>query len=147
MNTTSNHRGSILRAILLCCVVALLGVSFVSESDAAPNGVKARTARQKEICEDLGGKLQVANGYKHNGPFKTLIQSTTTCKGGADDGYTCVNTSTSTECHQARTEATESAWADVDGPLAPITSDEPFASPQDFGSIEILASPEPEFGG
>jgi hypothetical protein len=149
MNHTSSRRGSVLRAILLCFVVSLLGTAVVSQGDAAPaNGtIKSRVTGQRQHCELDGGQLQVKNEYKVNGPFKTVVKSTTTCIGGKSDGYTCVNTKNTTECTRARTEATVPAWKIVDGPLVPITADEPFASPQDFQPFDIVASPLPVDGG
>ena len=149
MNHASIHRGNAIRAILLCFVIAVLGAAFVSQGDAAPaNGtIKSRVTSQRENCEDIGGgQLQVKNEYKTNGPFKTVVKSTTTCKGGKNDGYTCVNTRTSTNCSQARTEATVPVWSIVTGTLVPITADEPFASPGVFQPFEIDASPVPAEG-
>jgi hypothetical protein len=148
MNTTSINHGTIIRAILFCFLIAIMGTAFVSGTDAKPVNIKSRVQSQKENCEDIGGgKLQVSNQYKVNGPFKTLVQSTTKCVGGTQDGYTCVNTRQGTKCHQARVEATVPPWKIVDGPLAPITADEPFASPEVFNPFDIQASPVPFEGG
>lgn len=149
MNHASNNRRNVIRTILLCFAIAFMGTVFVTQGDAAPaNGtIKSRVTAQRELWEAGDGQLQVKNQYKANGPFKTLVQSTTKCVGGSTNGYTCVNTRTETNCSQARTEATVPVWANVDAPLDPITADQPFATPQDFQPFELVASPVPADGG
>lgn len=58
--------------------------------------VAERTDIQRESCELYGGQLAVLDGP--NGG------NTTECKGGEDDGMTCINTKKASKCSQARTQ-------------------------------------------
>lgn len=98
--TTTRRMATISRLALSLAVALLLGSMLAQGADAKripANGVsiKDRVQAQRDLCETAGGGTLEAT--------ETAFGSTITkCKGGTDDGRTCVNTKQSTNCHQAR---------------------------------------------
>jgi hypothetical protein len=88
---------NISRFALVLAMALMLGSLLAQSVDAKripANGVSIaeRVQNQRDICELGGGTLEATN---------TAFGSTITkCKGGKEDGYTCVNTAPSTDCHK-----------------------------------------------
>jgi hypothetical protein len=85
------------RFFMVLAVTAMAGAFLAQNVDAKripANGVSIaeRVQNQRDNCELGGGTLEETN---------TAFGSTITkCKGGKEDGYTCVNTAQSTNCHK-----------------------------------------------
>src|SRR4051812_34480688 len=87
----------IVKRTMFALVMGLLVAGLLSgqvEAKRIPaNGVSiaSRVQAQKDICTSGGGSFESST---------TAFGSTITkCTGGDDDGYTCVNTVQSTNCH------------------------------------------------
>lgn len=85
------------RFFLVMAITAMAGAFLAQSVDAKripANGVSiaSRVQAQRDNCELGGGALEETS---------TAFGSTITkCKGGKEDGYTCVNTAQSTDCHK-----------------------------------------------
>jgi len=98
------------RMVISIVMSLVLTVLLTQSAGATPNTgrktIAVRVQVQREACETIGGgKLDVSNTYGSYTNGRPLISSTTTCKGGTQDGYTCVNTKTETNCSTKQSHA------------------------------------------
>lgn len=113
-------QGGLLASLALVVACATLPITEVAaEKKTTKASVSARTESQREVCETTTfsnppGKLAVLEGP--NGG------NTTECKGGQNDGYTCINTQTTTSCTKPRTLPDSPLLDPGDAPVFPLES-------------------------
>jgi len=106
------------RLAVSVAMTLILAVLLAQPAGATPNTgrktIAVRVQAQREACETIGGgKLDVSNTYGSYTNGRPLISSTTTCKGGTQDGYTCVNTKTETNCSKKQAHAPQQSTQNV----------------------------------
>jgi hypothetical protein len=83
------------RTVLLALLVAGLAFAVVQHPGAAEKGrysdlAYMNTVTQVQTCEAMGGTAVVVTIQTANGAFESAVS----CRGGALDGFTCINSST-----------------------------------------------------
>jgi hypothetical protein len=126
---TMTRRFCLSRLLLAAAVAPMAGLSVAAPVGAdkkknVKGSVAERAKSQQQLCELGGGKLAVLDGP--NGG------NTTECKGGDNDGWTCFNTTTTTDCSkQQPADDGNPALGGVDPSDLPGHPLEPNASPLD----------------
>jgi hypothetical protein len=94
--TTMTRRVWLSRLLMAAAVTPVIGLRFAdpvaADKSKSSASVADRTTSQRQMCELGGGKLAVMDGPEGSGG------NTTECKGGANDGWTCINTKTTSDC-------------------------------------------------
>lgn len=99
--TTMTRRVWLSRLLMAAAVAPVAGLRLAepvaADKTKSSASVADRTASQRQMCEVGGGKLAVMDGPEGSGG------NTTECKGGANDGWTCINTKTTSDCSKQLT--------------------------------------------
>lgn len=125
--TSDFRRGAqIGNGIALVLLVLALALAFAQQGSSAPvaakGSIKSRVQAQTDNCTSQGGQIEVS--YEYSKVFSGAVTSaTTTCKGGTDDGYTCTNTSTTTDCSKPFVQPTQAPFGGLPDTADPNTGD------------------------
>jgi hypothetical protein len=150
MATTVSRRGVLARLLLAAAVAPVLGVTRADNVAADKKkkkkpkitSVADRTDSQRFLCEEGGGKLAVQDGPEGSGG------NTTECKGGTDNGRTCINTKKSTKCSQALTSSpTKPGGGGAVPPSGGVENPSGGANPGGGGAVPPSGGNEDPTGG
>ena len=112
--------------IALVLLVLAFMLAFAQQGSSAPVAAKgtiaSRVQTQANNCTAGGGQIETS--YTYSKVFSGAVTSaTTTCKGGSDDGYTCTNTSTTTDCSKPFVQPTQAPFGGLPDTADPNTED------------------------
>jgi hypothetical protein len=100
MATTVSRRSLLSRLLMAAAVAPVFGVARGDSADAGKKkkrpSVSQRVQNAREVCEIGGGTLAVSEGS---------AGTTTECKGGDSDGWTCFISKTKTRCAMSLTQS------------------------------------------
>jgi len=129
MKTWQSGRQHIVRTAVLTAFVASLALATPHRA-GADYASNANTAYQNsiteiQVCEAMGGKAEVHQVMTANGAYSVIV----TCKGGAMDGFTCINDNYGTTCSFSRMLTPKSRIPEVEAvEIAPLDES---TAPQD----------------
>jgi hypothetical protein len=103
--------GNIIAVILVAITLLVLMAQQGSSAPVKAQGsIASRVQAQTDSCTVEGGTIEVR--YEYSPVFSGAVtKATTTCKGGSDDGYTCVNTASITDCSRPLVRPTQPPFA------------------------------------
>jgi hypothetical protein len=92
--TTRKSRGLYLARILtLAALIATLGLATFGHARAADNDPSQNATTEIQVCEAMGGHATVYTD-RHGDVLTVYVE----CKGGAMDGFKCINDTGFTDC-------------------------------------------------
>jgi hypothetical protein len=93
MMTRKSSRQYLARILTLAALVATLGLATFGHARAADNDPAQNATTEIQVCEAMGGHATVYTD-RHGDVLTVYVE----CKGGAMDGFKCINDTGFTDC-------------------------------------------------
>lgn len=127
----------ITRTALLTLLVVVPTLAITPRVGAeAENDAYTNSITEIQVCEAMGGKAEVTTYQTGAGDYQVYVE----CRGGAMDGFDCINDLVETKCEFSRFDPDRELPVLKWGDIAP--HDEPAVAP-DPGVVEVPMTPAP----
>jgi hypothetical protein len=135
-------RQYLVRTLTLVAFAATLGLANFDHAGAADNDQSQNATTEIQVCEAMGGHAEVTID-RTAGRLIVIVE----CKGGAMDGFHCINDAGFTDCGFARFELDETVTVSEPGGIKPL--DDGARAPVEAVEVEpdvqeLPATPTPE---
>jgi hypothetical protein len=141
MNIPAQLIRTVIRFVFAMAFVALFGTTALHPPGAGAqgDGPSQNATTEIQVCEAMGGEAEVT--VDRHGDYLTVYVE---CKGGAMDGFKCINDTDFTDCMFSRFDPDHVITVPEPGGIKPV--DEPVTMPSDVVAVEpeVIAPIEPD---
>jgi hypothetical protein len=144
-STKMKTRQYLVRTLTLVAFAVTLGLANLDHAGAADNDPSQNATTEIQVCEAMGGHAEVTID-RTAGRLIVIVE----CKGGAMDGFHCINDAGFTDCAFARFDLDDTISVAEPGGIKPLDDGPraPTEAVEDASDVqELPATPTPESGG